>query len=256
MASFADSPLSRCFSSAVEARLAGYQPATTPAGYLLAGGVYFERAGPAVATQCTKAAQELQTAVPCPTLVPTSWPGSRGLTCPPYGGFGPSPSTCTDGPFVVMSQGLIYTPPDLYLHDSPGGELLMVAHRDAPPSTYKDFYDLCLRPVHRSTSMVGSSVAELLYCPQDVTLHHRDEAGTVWSARAVAYGIQFTTAGASLIAALEVMSLLLEVRSVGSREVGPRRGSDVLDVAIAGDNQRALDVIVAVANHIRFVPPR
>src|SRR5207302_9300014 len=119
---------SRCFSSAVEARLAGYQPATTPAGYLLAGGVYFERAGPAVATQCTKAAQELQTAVPCPTLVPTSWPGSRGLTCPPYGGFGPSPSTCTDGRLFGMSQGRIYPPPDRYPPASPARDLLPVPH--------------------------------------------------------------------------------------------------------------------------------
>jgi len=35
-----------------------------------------------------------------------------------------------------------------------------------------------------------------------------------------------------------------------------KRGPVTVDGAIAGDGQRALDIILAVAQHIRFVPPR
>jgi len=35
-----------------------------------------------------------------------------------------------------------------------------------------------------------------------------------------------------------------------------KRGPVTVDVAIAGDGQRPLDIIQAITQHIRFVPPR
>ncbi len=65
--------------------MAGYGPSPTPAGYLLVAGIYFERASRALARNCSKAAGDLGFAVPCPALIPTSYPGSAGMTCPSFG---------------------------------------------------------------------------------------------------------------------------------------------------------------------------
>jgi len=204
---------SRCFGTPTEAVIAGYRPAPTPSGYLLVGDIYLEPAGQALARACAKAARELGFAVPCPTFVPTSWPGTAGLTCPSSGD--PAQAMCSDGPIFHLSQGLIYGPPDLFLHDCCGGELLVTAYEGAGPSAQDiSSYYFCSAPVGRSTMTVGSYVAKLLHCPTDYSLESGD--------------------------------LILRFK----------RGPVTVDVAIAGDGQRALDIILAVAQHIRFVPPR
>jgi len=210
----------RCFSSAAEAVLAGYRLAPTPAGYVLAGDVYLQPPNRAVGEGCAKAARMLRFAVPCPTLVPTSYPGTEGgPTCAiPTPPSDPGTPNCTDGPFFLISQAAIDVPPDFYQVGCCGA-LLVIAYRGTPPVPTEGPWDVCGAPVPRSNLMVGSSRAEVLYCPSDITR--------------------------------ESNHLILRLKGATSVRGGPV----TVDVAIGSDDRRALDVIEAVALHIRFVPP-
>jgi len=102
-----------CYQTTARAASDGYAPAPLPAGALEIGGVYLAQTSRGFRARCQQVADRLGFAVPCPGLLPTAPPGS-----PPQR-LCDEPATCRRGQVLRFLQGGFVVPPGYV--GAPGG---------------------------------------------------------------------------------------------------------------------------------------